>query len=302
MVHLKVTDGLETRKFQVTPGELTFDQLQEQLTSVFPSSVRDGAALSLQYRDADGDIITLSSDQELQEALSDLPSGSVWKLHIRESNTGKSRQSTPKSHSCSQQGQSLFDLLFQPKRMSFGSFWEKQLQETEALVQQLWGVHKAQDDKETSSKQENGEQSKTGEPKHAGESNETKADKQETDSQDETVKSKLNNDTSSDSHPTTARPGPCCRTKTVVSWEPQLHPTLFGLRTVLRPVRYNVVWWEPATAEPDHPKTEQPPQEKESETTEQPPQEKESEATEQPPQEKESEATEKTQTATSEAV
>lgn len=294
MVYLKVTDGLETRKFQVTPGELTFDQLQEQVTSVFPSSIRDGASLSLQYRDTDGDVITLSSNQELQEALSDLPSGSVWKLHIRKSNPGKPYRSTPTScqarSSCSQHRRSLFDHLFQSTRTPFGSFWEnfdQHLQETEALVEQLWGLHKAHSDGETSSKPEGGEnkEGNAGEPKQAEESDVTKADTKETDSQDEIVKSKLTDDTSSDSHPTTARPGSRCRSKTVVSWEPRLHPTLFGLQTVLRPVRYNVVWWEP--------ESEKAPQDKESEK---PPQDKESER---PPQDKESKGTEKTQTTTS---
>jgi len=65
MVFLKVTDGNETRRFQVT-SELTFDQLRERLIKLFPSLGKEKDLL-LKYRDADGDLITLSSNEELQE-------------------------------------------------------------------------------------------------------------------------------------------------------------------------------------------------------------------------------------------
>ena len=83
MVFLKVTDGHETRKFRVT-SELTFDQLKERLTGLFPS-LGDGKDLQLQYRDTEGDLITLSSNEELQEVLTDTPDGAVLKLHIKTS-------------------------------------------------------------------------------------------------------------------------------------------------------------------------------------------------------------------------
>ena len=83
MVFLKVTDGYETRKFRVT-SELTFDQLKERLTGLFPS-LGEGKDLQLQYRDTEGDLITLSSNEELQEVLADTPDGAVWKLHIKTS-------------------------------------------------------------------------------------------------------------------------------------------------------------------------------------------------------------------------
>ena len=83
MVFLKVTDGRETRKFRVT-SELTFDQLKERLTGLFPS-LGEGKDLQLQYRDTEGDLITLSSNEELQEVLADTPDGTVLKLHIKTS-------------------------------------------------------------------------------------------------------------------------------------------------------------------------------------------------------------------------
>ena len=81
MVFLKVTDDSETCKFRVT-SELTFDQLKERLTGLFPS-LGEGKDLQLQYRDTEGDLITLSSNEELQEVLADTPDGAVWKLHIK---------------------------------------------------------------------------------------------------------------------------------------------------------------------------------------------------------------------------
>ena len=83
MVLLKVTDGYETRNFRVT-SELTFDQLKEKLTKLFPS-LGEGKDLQLQYRDTEGDLITLSSNEELQEVLADTPDGTVLKLHIKTS-------------------------------------------------------------------------------------------------------------------------------------------------------------------------------------------------------------------------
>lgn len=82
MVYFKVTDGEVTRKFKVNPGEITFEQLKERITSLFPKAVEGSKDLLLKYRDADGDVISISSDAEFQEALSELPENHVWKLHI----------------------------------------------------------------------------------------------------------------------------------------------------------------------------------------------------------------------------
>jgi hypothetical protein len=82
MVHFKVTNGLETRRFKVTPGELTFEQLKEKIDTLFPDATKETSNLALRYRDTDGDVITLSSDEEFQEVLKDLPENYVWKLHI----------------------------------------------------------------------------------------------------------------------------------------------------------------------------------------------------------------------------
>ena len=141
MVYLKVSDGSETRKLQVTPGEINFDQLKEQLATYFPRTLGDvNSSLSLQYRDADGDVITLSSDQELQEALSQLQEDGVWKLHIR-SGQHKSQNSAPRSTQRSQgrkhcETTSLLHHLFEPSVKPFGLFsdvWD----DLEQLLHQL---------------------------------------------------------------------------------------------------------------------------------------------------------------------
>lgn len=82
MVYFKITDGEVTRKFKVNPGEITFEQLKERITSLFPVAKEGSKDLHLKYRDADGDVISISSDAEFQEALAELPENHVWKLHI----------------------------------------------------------------------------------------------------------------------------------------------------------------------------------------------------------------------------
>ena len=82
MVCFKITDGEVTRKFTINPGEVSFEQLQKLIAEHFPKSPDAGKDLHLKYRDADGDIITISTDREFQEALSELPKDHVWKLHI----------------------------------------------------------------------------------------------------------------------------------------------------------------------------------------------------------------------------
>ena len=83
MVYFKITDGKVTRKFKVTTGEMTYDQLKERIASLFPEALEEGCKdLHLKYRDTDGDVITISTDQEFQEALAELPTDHVWMLHI----------------------------------------------------------------------------------------------------------------------------------------------------------------------------------------------------------------------------
>ena len=122
MVFLKVTDDSETRKFRVTSA-LTFDQLKERLTGLFPS-LGESKDLQLQYRDTEGDLITLSSNEELKEVLAHTPDGAVLKLHI---NTGI-------------QEPSLLDFFSEPFWRPFGLLswhgFHQELREAEELIRQ----------------------------------------------------------------------------------------------------------------------------------------------------------------------
>ena len=235
MVHIKVSNGVETRRFQVT-GELTFEQLQEKLASIFPSAVVD-KSLQLQYRDSDGDVITISSDEELQEALSSLPNDSVLKLHI------KRRQTTPRPR------RSLFSDMFEP---STNNIWDqlfgKQFKTTETLLEQLWG--KGEESREccnTVCCEGRDTEAKVNETKPSDEEVKSKVNETEL-SDGEEVKSKVNETEPSDEvkskldDETTVKSKEI-RSHTVLSWEPRLQYTWLGPRTVLRPVRYNVHYW-----------------------------------------------------------
>ena len=81
---VKVNDGRETRKLQISPETVTYNQLKEQVKTLFPSlSGRNGGVdFSLQYQDEDGDIIALSTDQELKTALAHLPPDTVWRIQV----------------------------------------------------------------------------------------------------------------------------------------------------------------------------------------------------------------------------
>ena len=119
MVYFKVNDGFEARRFQVTPREFTFDQLKEKIAVLFPKAAKETTNLVLQYHDSDGDLITLSTDEEFQEALSELPSDYVWKLRIASRRERKeTRQTKPQ-----QQRVSLWDHILEPSWRPFGCSW-----------------------------------------------------------------------------------------------------------------------------------------------------------------------------------
>ena len=82
MVCFKITNGRVTRKFKIAQGT-TFDSLKKKITSLFPESLKDKQDdFHLHYTDKDGDCITISTDSEFQELLSELPEDAIWKLHI----------------------------------------------------------------------------------------------------------------------------------------------------------------------------------------------------------------------------
>jgi len=90
MVHFKVTDGVQTRRLEA-PSGLSFKELKKKLSSMFPEAVKKDSDLVLHYRDAEGDVISLSSNQELQEALNSA-GGTGLKFHLTKAAANRTRQ------------------------------------------------------------------------------------------------------------------------------------------------------------------------------------------------------------------
>ena len=259
MVYLKVSDGSETRKLQVTPGEITFDQLKQQLATFFPKTLAGEASsgLSLQYRDIDGDVITLSSDQELQEALSQLKEDGVWKLYIR---ARKGTQNPAPSASSAQGEQqkrnhserrSLFHHLLEPSVKPLGLFsdiWdnlEQHLQLLHHLHSEVFSsdTTKAGDTKNDTEKGTSESASKLEEEAIASSVSSTDRVKDP----DDVVKSKPQKADGPERKPENSgsrdSPNNGWQTKRFLTWEPRLQVGPFGFfHSHLTPVVYNVTY------------------------------------------------------------
>src|ERR1044072_7888258 len=68
MATIKVTYGQTSRKFTIA-SNTTWKEFESQLHNIF--NIPNETAISISYIDEDGDIITLSTDSELQQILSD---------------------------------------------------------------------------------------------------------------------------------------------------------------------------------------------------------------------------------------
>ena len=224
MVYFKVTDGVHTRKFQVTPEQLTFDQLKDKIAALFPEAVKETSDLILQYRDADGDLITLSSNEEFQEALKELPGDYVWKLHICHSGRRPPSKRMP-----------VMDHMMEPFMWPFGMSWagyNRQMQEAQrdldnfvgalqGLTPSLFGSAPTLANKEGEVEKMEEEQQKQSE---------------------EEVKSKKDSELSLSG----STPGcPACRNiqiKTFGSREPTIIDGPFGQTRIMGPVGYHITW------------------------------------------------------------
>ena len=248
MVFLKVTDGYETRRFQVT-SELTFDQLRERLIRLFPSLGQEKDLL-LKYRDAEGDLISLSSNEELQEVLAHTPDDTVWKLHI------KSNVQEP----------SLFDHLSEPFWRPFGLFswggFDQELREAEGLLRQRrrqCGRARTAAQEQKKATDSSGKHGTSAEPTEGSTPSKSVPD-------DETVKSKTS---SGGGRVLEHKPQWHCRA--IGSWEPRIYEGLFGHRTVVGPVGYHL-WWGNSDTENkrEDPKKEAAPEQTQPESSETP--------------------------------
>ncbi|PKC10156.1 hypothetical protein RhiirA5_355867, partial [Rhizophagus irregularis] len=80
MASIKVTFGQTSRKFTI-PSNTTWSQFESQLHDLF--NIPSDTSFSISYIDEDGDVITLSTDTELQQILSDQESfGTNVKFNI----------------------------------------------------------------------------------------------------------------------------------------------------------------------------------------------------------------------------
>ena len=264
MVYLKVSDGSETRKLQVTPGELSFDQLREQLATLFPKTVNEGESdLSLQYRDADGDVITLSSDQELQLALSEIEEDGVWKVYLKNTQRGGSSGSPQRSEGTGQRskrrspcGGSLFQHLFEPtlkRRRLFSSVWddlEEQLQLLHLLHDDVLSSN-GRTDQSTTSKDDAQKSTSEGEGTKSETAENTSTPSTSTEERDTHIAEDPDEEVRSKPHP--ASPGsdekegeaassePRWETRRFVTWEPRLQVGPFGFfHSHMTPVVYKV--------------------------------------------------------------
>ena len=83
MISIKIHFNGETRRTKVQE-DITYKGLLESIISLFPRLEESHAPqLRLFYRDTDGDIITLSSDEEVATATAQLPPDGVWRLTAR---------------------------------------------------------------------------------------------------------------------------------------------------------------------------------------------------------------------------
>ena len=83
MISIKIHLNGEVRRTKVQE-DITYEGLLESIISLFPRLEESHAPqLRLFYRDADGDIITLSSDEEVATAMGQLPPDGVWRLTAR---------------------------------------------------------------------------------------------------------------------------------------------------------------------------------------------------------------------------
>ena len=108
MVFVKVTVGGETRRLQLGDGDITYKEIQDRIASLFPGLKDEAANLRLNYKDEDGDTVAVSSDEEVNIALSGIPPEGTWRVLARVVRDTKSKPTCTRHSS-----RSLFS-LFEP--------------------------------------------------------------------------------------------------------------------------------------------------------------------------------------------
>ena len=258
MVYFKVNDGFEARRFQVTPGEFTFDQLKEKIAVLFPEAAKETTNLVLQYHDSDGDLITLSTEEEFQEVLSELPSDYVWKLRIASRRERKETGQTKPQR----QRVSLWDHILEPSWRPFGCRWssfDRHLRETQELVNLLESLcvstpedkkpstsPTAEDNKQSTPSEDIGEgESQTEGDQTPPDQGESETDSKAANEDGEEVKSKNANveeEKPSTSDSSSSPSSPKCYLWHLKTYEPFIFGGLFGPTRLVQPVGYHITW------------------------------------------------------------
>ena len=232
-VYAKATDGKEIRKFRIDT-DVTFDTLKKQVARLFPT-LADGADFNLQYRDTDGDVISISTDEEVQTALNHLPTDETWLLQavrvpkrIQQRPRLKRREETSTKGEVIPFGGSLLGRILD----DMNPFWtpEASLLDWKDGVEEEWKLRTEQ-----LRKMHNDHMKIYEEQMKKAEADLQKA---------------LNERRSGE----VANSGkPKWHVQTFGSWDPQVMESPHGTRTVIGPVGYHMYW---GYSDPEEPKSQ----------------------------------------------
>ena len=235
-VYAKATDGKEIRKFRIDT-DVTFDTLKKQVAPLFPT-LADGADFNLQYRDTDGDVISISTDEEVQTALNHLPTDETWLLQavrvpkrIQQRPRLKRREETSTKGEVIPFGGSLLGRILDDRN----PFWtpEASLLDWKDEVEEEWKLRTEQLRKMHNDHMKIYEE---------------QMKKAEADLQ------KALNERRSGSGGEVANSGkPKWHVQTFGSWDPQVMESPHGTRTVIGPVGYHMYW---GYSDPEEPKSQ----------------------------------------------
>ena len=129
MISIKIHFNGETRRTKVQE-DITYEGLLESIISLFPRLEESHAPqLRLFYRDTDGDIITLSSDEEVATATAQLPPDGVWRLTARLER--KPSDTSSSTGSGTHPLLDLFETLLNPLHSELEKVFKEELKTTE---------------------------------------------------------------------------------------------------------------------------------------------------------------------------
>ena len=224
MVWAKVTDGREMRKLELKQ-EMSFEQLKEKVAKLFPYLA--GGDFGLQYRDSDGDMISLSTDEEVRTALGQ-PSGDTLYMVLVPKRRAVSRRAqapTRESEAVVPFGGNILGRFFDEMEPfwtpSTSSMWDWGdpiwRRREEQVEQQMADLRRTQEEQmklfEEQRKKAEADLQKTLKERKGGKGGEIQK-----------------------------KGEPTWHVQTFGSWDPQASEGPYGRRTVIGPVGYHMYW------------------------------------------------------------